>query len=64
MVHSFDAASLKEAALVVEQDPFAVHALPAHRWVKEWIAEPQDLLCRYGLGKCRSEGPLDECAAE
>ena len=60
----FDAASLKEAALVVEQDPFAVHALLAHRWVKEWIAEPQDLLCRYGLGKCRSEGPLDECAAE
>jgi uncharacterized protein YciI len=34
----FDAASLEEAAAVVEQDPFAVHALLAHWWVKEWIA--------------------------
>jgi uncharacterized protein YciI len=36
----FEADSLEEAAAVVDQDPFSVHALLAHWWVKEWTAQP------------------------
>jgi uncharacterized protein YciI len=40
----FEAASLEEAVTLVEQDPFAVHALLAHWWVKEWVARPRESL--------------------
>jgi uncharacterized protein YciI len=37
---TFEAASAEEAAALVAQDPFSVHALLADWWVKEWMALP------------------------
>ena len=42
----FDAASLEEATTVVGQDPFAVHALLADWWVKEWCSPRPPWHCR------------------
>jgi uncharacterized protein YciI len=54
---TFEASSLEEAAALVAQDPFSVHTLLAHWWVKEWAAEPRRLPCRHRFDECPSEMP-------
>jgi uncharacterized protein YciI len=36
---SFEAASLEDAAEMVEKDPFTINDLVGDWWIKEWILE-------------------------